>query len=185
MEVFMDSEISAMSTIAAALDTVKADADALKRVLRWAVERYAPGDIKLLAPKPARQSSAGSSETGSEDAAQNGSEYADVAELFDAASPKSEWQKAIVVGHWLMTGEGKSEFAGGDVNAHLKNLGHGVGNITDALNKAIRQKPALVIQTGKSGSSKQARKTYKLTRAGVSAVEAMLAGANAAGSDVE
>ncbi len=46
-------------------------------------------------------------------------------------------------------------------------MGHGVGNITTALTNAQKHKPALVRQTSKSGKSRQARKTYKLTTAGV------------------
>jgi hypothetical protein len=38
------------------------------------------------------------------------------------------------------------------------------------------QKPALVLQLKKAGKSRQARKTYKVTVAGVKAVEAMLRG---------
>jgi hypothetical protein len=103
----------------------------------------------------------------------SGQKFADVAELFDATRPRTEWEKALVVGYWIMVGEKQADFASQDANTHLKHLGHGVANITDSLGKAMRQKPALVIQTAKSGAAKQARKKYKVTRAGMSYVEKM------------
>lgn len=176
MENEMDAEVAAMATIAKALDEIKADDDALKRVVRWAVDRYDPGASPQVAAP--RVVPAGTSSTERQAAGQSPqtAKYGDVAELFDAARPRTDFQKAVVVGYWLMTGENQADFGGGDINVHLKNLGHGVGNITDALNQAIRKKPALVIQTAKSGSAKQARKKYKLTRAGVAAVQAMIDG---------
>jgi hypothetical protein len=60
------------------------------------------------------------------------------------------------------------------LNRELKNLGHEVGNITRALQGNIDEKPALVLQLRKSGGTKQARKIYKLSVAGIKAVEARL-----------
>jgi DNA-binding PadR family transcriptional regulator len=42
----------------------------------------------------------------------------------------------------------------------------------------MKRKPSLVMQTAKAGRSAQARKTYKLTAAGVREVKAMIAGAS-------
>jgi hypothetical protein len=58
----------------------------------------------------------------------------------------------------------------------LKNLGQGLANITNAIDGLRNQKPALVLQLKKSGKSQQARKTYKLTVAGIKAVEVMIDG---------
>lgn len=56
----------------------------------------------------------------------------------------------------------------------LKHLGQQLPNITNALESLKNQKPALVLQLRKSGTSQQARKTYKLTVAGMRAVEKMI-----------
>ena len=48
----------------------------------------------------------------------------------------------------------------------LKNLGHGVGNITRAFDTLRASKPALTVQTRKEGSSKQARKKFRVTTEG-------------------
>ena len=56
----------------------------------------------------------------------------------------------------------------------MKDLGHGVGNITDALTALKEERPALILQLKKSGTSKQARKTYKLTQEGIRRVQGMM-----------
>jgi len=58
----------------------------------------------------------------------------------------------------------------------LRHLGYAAGNITSALAQLIGGKPQLAIQTHKSGSSKQARKRYRLTNEGLRAVERLLEG---------
>jgi hypothetical protein len=62
------------------------------------------------------------------------------------------------------------------VNKELKNLGEGILNITSALDALKAQKPALALQLKKAGKSRQARKTYKVTVAGLKFVENMIRG---------
>ena len=102
------------------------------------------------------------------------SRYEALGELFAAAQPKTNGQKALVVGYWLQVKGGLSDVSGQAVNGELKQLGHGVANITNALEELKNTKPALAIQLRKSGTSKQARKKYKITEAGIKAVEEML-----------
>jgi DNA-binding PadR family transcriptional regulator len=45
-----------------------------------------------------------------------------------------------------------------------------------ALGTLIKQKPSFVLQLRKSGNTKQARKSYKLTEAGIRAVRNMISG---------
>ena len=86
----------------------------------------------------------------------------------------------MVVAYWLQNHEGRDGWSGAEVNEALKNLGHGQANITATLTRLIKRKPALVMQIGKAGRSQQARKTYKLTAAGIRTVEAMLQAASGA-----
>ena len=81
-----------------------------------------------------------------------------------------------MAGLWMQKRSGMETFDSAAVNRELKHLGHGVGNITAAFNDLMAQKPALAMQTAKSGKSKQARKKYKITRAGEKAVAEMLVG---------
>ena len=96
------------------------------------------------------------------------------AELFDATDPKTGSEKALVAAYWLQEIEGTESFTAQSVNGLLKDLGHKLANVTDALSSLINQKPQLVLQLKKSGTSKQARKLYKLSAAGLKQVTGMM-----------
>ena len=102
--------------------------------------------------------------------------YETFAELFDAAQPSSNANMALVAGYWLQVCQGQTDFDGQSANTELKHLGRPIANITVAMNSLKSQKPTLVMQLRKSGKSQQARKTYKVTVAGIKAVEAMING---------
>lgn len=93
------------------------------------------------------------------------------AELFEAAQPNTNGERALVGGYWLQVCKGLEDFDSASVNKELQNLGHPVVNITDAFDQLRSRKPALAIQVRKSGKSQQARKKYKLTQAGIKKVE--------------
>lgn len=104
------------------------------------------------------------------------SAYNTFAELFDAADPQTGSDKALVAGYWLQVCQGAASFDGQAANKELNHLGHKLANITNAMSALNAQRPSLAIQLAKSGSSQQARKTYKITVAGVEAVKAMING---------
>jgi hypothetical protein len=79
-----------------------------------------------------------------------------------------------VVCYWLQEINESKGIDARVVNDELKHLGHGIGNITRAFDRLKRSRPQLVIQTKKAGTTKQARKTYKMTVEGKSAVEQLL-----------
>lgn len=159
----VDAEINAMSEIINSL--VDLDDEARVRVLRWVADRYGIqiGKVTAHTSKVAQ---------GSDEEPE--SEFEDVATLYDRANPKTDAEKAIVVGYWFQEIEGKSELGSQEINTQLKHLGHGVKNITSALSDLIKRKPRLVIQVQKSGKSQQARKKYKITNEGVKFVKKML-----------
>jgi hypothetical protein len=166
------AEITAMKKLAEALSEL--DAEATARVLRWAGDHYG---VASVAPKG--RSSAGSAaavaegnDTATDDGAQR--RFGDLAELHAAASPSTDADRALLAGYWFQFVQGESEFGAQAINSALKNLGHGVSNITSAFETLKAQKPALVMQLKKAGTSKQARKTYKLTAAGKNAVELLI-----------
>jgi hypothetical protein len=97
-----------------------------------------------------------------------------IGDLFDAADPQTEADKVLIAAYWAQVVEKAEEFEAYPVNQQLKNLGHPVSNITRALDTMRAQSPRLVRQTSKSGSSKQARKRYRVTREGIKYVQAML-----------
>ncbi|MBZ0148799.1 MAG: hypothetical protein K8F62_14845 [Pseudorhodoplanes sp.] len=101
--------------------------------------------------------------------------YSTFAELYDAARPSTGAQKALVGGYWFQICQGAADFVAADVNNELRNAVGPLSNVTVALGTLKAAKPSLVIQTAKSGKAQQARKTYKLTIAGIRAVEEMIA----------
>lgn len=107
-----------------------------------------------------------------------GNQYSSIGDFFDAVNPQTEAERVLAVAYWIQTVEGEEAFESYPVNKHLKHLGHPVSNITRALDSMIDQTPRLILQTSKSGSAKQARKRYKVTREGIKRVQAMLAQAN-------
>ena len=102
--------------------------------------------------------------------------FGDVADLMEAAGAGNNTARALVAAYWVQELQSNPTFASQTVNKHLKQLGYTVANITMTFNSLIDRKPAYLMQTKKSGSSKQARKQYKLTAAGVKRVKEMLTG---------
>jgi hypothetical protein len=160
-------ELDAMKSIADAL--AKLDAPAVRRVLHWANDAFGSrASVSFVSEKRGLDSlsSAGGSD--------HKVKYPTLADFFAAVSPNQDADKALVVGYWFQNIEGASDLDGFTLNKELKHLGHGISNITSALDTLMGRKPALVIQTKKSGASKQARKKYKLTLEGQRSVERMI-----------
>jgi hypothetical protein len=165
-------ELKAMKTVADALTGL--NKDAVSRVLQWTAGSF--GVSVSVSPR-AKSVITKVEEEGGIDGTPTAESFAD---LYAAAQPKTDADRALVAGFWYQFKEGQEEFASQTINSALKNLGHGVSNITKALEALKAQSPALVMQVRKSGSSQQARKKYKLTDAGKKAVE-LLTGQREAG----
>ncbi len=163
----LDAEIRAMTGLSAALGGL--DPDAVRRVLRWAVDRY---QVKGAAVAGGAALPPAAGDGGDAPAAPP--VYADFAELYDAANPNSGVENALVAGYWFQALMKNAELDSQQLNAALKNLGRPSTNITRDLDSLMTRSPRLVIQVRKDGSTKQARKRYKLTTEGVKAVERML-----------
>jgi hypothetical protein len=152
----LDPEIQAMSQVAAALQPLTDDAVA--RVLRWAAERHGISGVAKQTGLPSEE------ETG---------RPADIGELFAGATPRSDADRALLAAYWFQQYEGTRSLTGQQINSALKQMGVGIGNITQALTGLIDQRPALVQQLSKSGRSRQARKQYRLTSAGLEAARVL------------
>lgn len=163
------AEVKAMGKVSEALGSLSSEA--IARVLRWAVEAYGV-TTSASAAKPRPGVAGGSTSNGSESGAATA--FGELAELYAATTPESDADRVLVAAYWAQFVEGKAEFGSQEINAALKNLGHPIGNITSAFDNLKARKPAPVMQLKKAGTTKQARKTYKLTLAGRSAVEAMV-----------
>ena len=166
----MDREIAAMAEIAEALDRFgEEDLDVVVRILQWATSRYGVLDTGQLAA-----SATGSDVEGSAPRDRQG--FEDLADLFHVTAPRTAPERTLVASYWVTSSEGQVEFTAQLVNSKLKDLGYGVSNITEAFTTLMKRRPSLVMQTAKQGKSRQARKRYKLTRAGHDEVEQMIRG---------
>lgn len=162
------SEIEAMGSIDKALGTLGPDEQ--KRVLRWAIDKFGAGEIKL---------GTGSSASGSDNGAASNSgsgEYERISDLMDAASPASTADHVLVASYWFQIVQGQDDFTSQAVNGELKDLGQESKNITDSFNTLMKRKPPAVRQVQKTGSTRQARKKYRLTEPGIRTVQRMLGG---------
>ena len=173
-----DPEIDAMSAVATALGDL--EEEARDRVLRWAADRYGVAASPVARRADGVGSDPGASYVTEEEIAEETPDYQHFAELFAAASPKSNEDKALVAAYWVQVHEAHDSWASRLLNAELKNLGHSIPNITDALSSNMKKKPQRVIQLKKSGNSRQANKTYKVTHEGLAYVQGMLHGESSA-----
>ncbi len=166
----MDPEISAMTKVAEALEEL--DSAARTRVLRWAADKYEV----TLAHKVKKQEETNNSdlEASSESDDDKPQEYDAFAELFSDAAPTTTAEKVLVAGYWHQEILGQPEVTSIALNKDLKDLGHGITGMNDRFASLMSSKPQLAIQLKKSGSAKQARKKYKITKAGISKVHEML-----------
>ena len=142
--------------------------DALRRVTR-------PVDAHVQA-EPEADIADEEAEAAAEKAAESAPTYSTFADLDAAANPTTNGDRALVAGYWLQVCQDNENFTGQAANKELTHLGHKSSNITAAINRLKNAKPQLVLQLKKSGSSQQARKTYKVSHAGVKRVEEMIGG---------
>ena len=112
---------------------------------------------------------------GQEERSNDSEQFSTFAELHNATAPVTNADNALVAAYWLQS-QGQESFGAHYINKELKHLGTGIQNVTGALKKLIDSKPALILQVRKGGKSRQARKTYKITHAGLEHVREMIRG---------
>lgn len=160
----LDSELDAMQKLFEVLKPL--DEAARARVLAWVSDK-----LQIEAVKAQVQSHVGGpGMTGSG----TQRDFGTFADLFNAATPTTNADRAMVAGYWLQVCRGQDQFTGQGANKELQDLGHALVNITDAFRQLQQKKPALAIQVRKSGKSQQSRKLYKLTVAGIEVVSTMI-----------
>ena len=163
-----DPELQAMNVVYNSLSGLESD-EARQRVIQWAIGRFSLSKAKL--PKK---------DLGFEDEETippkggNIKSFNSVADIFARANATKDKDKALVVGAFLQEKYEKEDLSGSEINKELKHLGHGLNNVTDAINQLKSKKPKLMIQTRKEGTTQQARKKYKVTTEGIKEVNALL-----------
>lgn len=157
------TEIEALGALDNALSQL--EPDAAVRVLRWAGAKYGAPEIVKPEPDP-------DDEAGGEDNPAVG--FEEMADLMAAATPKTGVERVLIATYWFQVLSGESNVNSQQINNELKNLGYPISNITDTFTSLMTRKPQLAMQVQKSGTSRQARKKYKLTIEGINAVKRML-----------
>ncbi len=165
----MDPEINAMSKVAEALEEL--EDDARNRVLKWATDRYNVKDINQKSLLDGSGSTGDGDPNGENSTSE---EYETFAELFAEASPSILAEKVLVAGYWHQVVCGESHITSASLNIDLKDLGHAVKNISEKFDALKGMKPQLAIQLKKTGTNKQGRKQYKITKSGIDKVKEML-----------
>ena len=151
------TEVRALARIVDAVDGL--DASAVQRVLEWAWKRF----VGAVSPEPPAPRAAVV-------------EPVYLADLYVGARPVTDADKVLVVAYWHQVNSGKENLDAQTIHGGLKNLGYGVSNVTRACSALITEKPQLMIQVKKAGSTRQARKQYRLTAAGIQRVRDKVAG---------
>lgn len=137
------------------------------------------GDGTLLSPITARDPQRAIPERGAPPGQQPSEllasdAQADFPALFNQANPATAVERALVASYFVPVHKGSQDFGSQEINALLKDLGHGIENITLAFNGMMAQSPKLAMQVQKRGASQQARKRYRLTHEGLTRIKRML-----------
>ena len=103
-----------------------------------------------------------------------GDEAGDLASLLGRWTPTTMSDKALLGAYYLTRAQGEDTVTSQAINSELKRNGLAISNITRAIEANMRPDRPLMVQEKKMGSTKQARKQYRITPAGVETVERKL-----------
>jgi hypothetical protein len=164
----VQKHIEALEKIREALAQLE-EAEA-RQVIGWAAEYYG---VSVQRTRDTGVAAADSDDVGAEF---QGNDFKDIGQLFEVAEPSTEAERALVASYWLQIIEDEEAVEAQRVNDELKDLGIGIGNVTRAMQRLIERKPALIRQVSKSGTSRQGRKKFRLTQAGIREVQDLISG---------
>ena len=162
----IDPELRAMITVYEALKDL--DDPAKVRVIEWVSGKLELGHSKRYYP----ENDWGPEETSHEE--RGLMDFGSIADAFAVANPKNTADKALVVAAYLQASKGGIDVSGREINKELTQMGHGVHNITRAVEPLIKKKPQFIIQTRKEGKTKQAQKKYRVTNEGFTFVKRLI-----------
>ena len=168
------NEFKSIQTVHDALEPL--NDEARTRVLTYIASLLGIGALDVAGRSAPKENDFDEEEEDADEATKQESTFPSIADLYAAASPKKNGEKALVAGYWLQVCQGARSFSGAAANKELTHLGHKLANITDAIDSMKSHKPMLMLQIKKSGSSRQARKLYKVSHAGIKRIEEMTGG---------
>jgi hypothetical protein len=165
-KVNIDPELRAMITVYEALKDL--DDEAKGRVIEWVLGKFQLERAKAFYPEDDREPE----ETGYGE--KDLWDFGSLADVFAVANPKNTADKALVVAAFLQASKRGLDVTGREINKELTQMGHGVHNITRAVEPLIKKRPQFLIQTRKEGKTKQAQKKYRVTNEGFTFVKRLI-----------
>jgi hypothetical protein len=97
-----------------------------------------------------------------------------VADLLEMWRPSKASERALLGAYFISRYTDRKHVTSQAVNSALKEQGLEVANITRAIETNLNSSPPLMSQVEKRGTTRQARKLYRITAAGILAVEERL-----------
>jgi hypothetical protein len=94
-------------------------------------------------------------------------QYDTFEDLFFASNAKTITAKILLAAAYLQEKKNIKEFGSSDLSAMMKKIGQVVQNISASINVLLMKKPPLLMQAGKSGAKKHARRAYSVTEEGL------------------
>jgi hypothetical protein len=88
-------------------------------------------------------------------------------DLFFSSNAKSIAAAILLAASYLQERHNSKTLNTSEINAQMKKVGQQVQNISASINNLLTKKPPLLVQTGKLGDSKQARRQYRVTEEGL------------------
>lgn len=168
----MGNELEAMNTIKESLSDL--EEKEIRRVVSW-ILAWSKDEHNISMQEEETQERNSKKNPAEKNSIEH-TQYEDIADFYYEISPSTDAEKILAVGYWFQEVQGQPALDARSINSELKDLGYGVGNVTRAFTDLASRKPSLAMQTAKSGSSKQARKKYRITREGIRQVERMVSG---------
>lgn len=139
------------------------------RVLDWLAKKFDIASTTLFQKKTQSSNASGGGESGNSLV-----DFTSLPDVFAVANVKTDQEKVLLASSYLQLKNGGADLTGREINQALKPLGQGVSNITNTITALMARKPKLMIQTHKSGKSRQAQKKYKVTTEGLAAAKKFL-----------
>lgn len=140
------------------------------RVLDWLANKFS-----LTSASSSQKKNTPTGAPQRDESSDNLKSFDSLADVFAVANVKTDQEKVLLSASYLQLKNDAADLTGREINKELQQLGHGVGNITNTITGLMARKPKLMIQTHKSGKTKQAQKKYKVTTEGLAVAKKYLA----------
>lgn len=170
------SEVAAMGAVEEALSPL--DDEAVLRVLKWAVARFA-SDLAVSqgAVGSFRGGPASTSDVAEDlevvDQADQDHTFENFDQLFGHCAPTSPQEHFLVAAYWLQVHESRSSFGSSEINKLLREQGVENKSLNKVADRLRQKRPNPINQTG-GGAADKTRRVMKLTTPGVGLVAEMI-----------